>query len=242
MITYIPLATTVVATVFTFMIAKQYRSRHRLYQLIWVAAMALYALGAFMEFTMSYAGVSTLLFKAYYLSVGPQVGLLGSGVIYLLSPRLGRYALGVVAVLSIALVAIGSVANIDLSGAQSASSSSVMSEISIGLNAFPTDARALTMALNGLGAILLLGGALFSFAVNRKRVYALVLFAGGLMNTIGGILLGVLNNSDAFLEFEFAGVVLLFLGFLMSYRFVKRGEHPAMLEKAAGPGLQGQPR
>lgn len=242
MITYIPLATTVVATVFTFMIAKQYRSRHRLYQLIWVAAMTLYALGAFMEFTMSYAGMSTFLFKVYYLSVGPQVGLLGSGVIYLLSPRLGRYALGLVAVLAIALVAIGSTANIDLSGAQSASSTSVMSGISLGLNAFPADAGALTMALNSLGAILFLGGALFSFAANRKRVYALVLFAGGLMNTIGGILLGVLNNSDAFLEFEFAGVVLLFLGFLMSYRFVKRGEQPGKLEKARGPSPQGQLR
>ncbi len=242
MITYIPLATTVVTVVFTFMIAKQYRSRHRLYQLIWVAAMALYALGAFMEFAMSYAGVSTFLFKVYYLSVGPQVGLLGSGVIYLLSPRLGRYALGVVAVLSIALVVIGSVANIDLSGAQSVSNTTVMSGISQGLNAFPADARALTMALNGLGAILLLGGALFSFAVNRRRVYALVLFAGGLMNTIGGILLGVMNNSNAFLEFEFAGVVLLFLGFLMSYRFVKRGEQPSRLEKATDSSPQGQPR
>ena len=242
MITYIPLATTVVATVFTFMIAKQYRSRHRLYQLIWVAAMALYALGAFMEFAMSYAGVSTFLFKVYYLSVGPQVGLVGSGVIYLLSPRLGRYALGVVAVLSIALVVIGSVANIDLSGAQAASSTPVMSGISTGLNAFPADAGALTTTLNSLGAILFLGGALFSFAVNRKRVYALVLFAGGLMNTIGGILLGLLNNSDAFLEFEFAGVVLLFLGFLMSYRFVKRGEQQAKFEKAAGPSPQWQPR
>ncbi len=240
MITYIPLATTVVATVFTFTIAKQYRSRHRLYQLIWVAAMALYALGAFMEFTMSYAGVSASLFKVYYLSVGPQVGLLGSGVIYLLSPRLGGYALAVVALLSIALVAIGSVASIDLSGAQSATS--VMAGISIALNAFPADARALTMALNSLGAVLLLGGALFSFAVNRKRVYALVLFAGGMMNTIGGILLGVMNNSDGFLEFEFAGVVLLFLGFLMSYRFVKRVEHPTTLENATEPSPRGQPK
>ena len=37
MITYILLATTVVATIFAYTIVKQYRSRHRLYQFIWVA-------------------------------------------------------------------------------------------------------------------------------------------------------------------------------------------------------------
>jgi hypothetical protein len=66
------------------------------------------------------------------------------------------------------------------------------------------------------------GGGILSYVVDRRRRYALVIALGALMNAIGGILLAFLNYPDLFLYFEFLGIVLLFLGFLMSSTFVSR--------------------
>jgi hypothetical protein len=94
------------------------------------------------------------------------------------------------------------------------------------VSAFAAVPRNLTMILNSLGAVLVVGGGLFSFVVDRRRYYALLIAAGALMNAIGGILLGVLGIPDVFFYFEFLGIIFLFLGFLLSSRFVTRATAP----------------
>jgi hypothetical protein len=80
--------------------------------------------------------------------------------------------------------------------------------------------RDITMVLNVAGAILVVGGGFLSFVVDRRRYYALLIAAGALMNAVGGILLGILNMPGVFFYFEFFGIVLFFIGFIMSSRFV----------------------
>ncbi|MGA2665775.1 MAG: hypothetical protein ABSF83_12625, partial [Nitrososphaerales archaeon] len=234
---FIPLGSATVAAVFAILLARQYAGHRRTYQLIWVVSMALFSMGAFLEFVMSFTTVSGPLFDLYYASVGPETGLLGAGVVYLLRPRIGKYVLYVVVALSACLIVsvIAYPVNINLSATAQPSGptetyqqwfqTSVVDGIYYAVNGFGAIPRAFTQVLNYLGSILVIGGGLLSFIVDRKRTYALVIVLGASMDAIGGILLAVFNYPDLFLYFEFAGIVLLFLGFLMSARFMSWAAH-----------------
>ena len=220
MTSFIPLGTTILATAFALVLAHQYLSRHRVHQLMWAVAMGLFAEATLVEFSMhpEILGPSTLLFKLYYLSVGPQVGLLGVGVAYLLSPTWGRRLLVVVLILSAGLLLTGVPASIDRSALQPGFESSVVTGIREGVRAFPFHVRIFTILLNSLGGLLLIGGAIFSYIVNRRRTYALFIAGGGILNAVGGTLLGIIGNPEVFFEFEFLGAVMLFTGFMLIYR------------------------
>lgn len=182
--------------------------------------MLLFTLGAFLEFLMNpdIFGPSDLLVKLYYLTVGPQVSLLGTGVLLLISPRWGRRLLAVVVALSTALVITGSAAPVDVTQVMESFQKSVVFGISAAAESFPRLVRLLTVALNIYGAVALIGGSLFSFVKDRHRTFALLIAVGGLLNAVGGTSLGILGDPEIFLGFELLGAVALFAGFLVSYR------------------------
>ena len=191
--------------------------------------MVLFCLGAFVEFIMSLTTVTGPLFDLYYVLIGPEVGLLGAGVLYLVRPRVGRFLLSSVAVLSAVLLVAVLVWPVNLSGLattfpattyQQEFQSSVVNGISDAVSTFNQVPRGITMILNSIGAILVIGGGIYSWIVDRRRRYALIITLGALMNAAGGILLGILNYPDVFFYFEFLGILLLFLGFVQSNRFV----------------------
>jgi hypothetical protein len=223
---YIPLVTTLVAATFTILLLWQFIQRKKRHQAIWTAAMALYAVSALMEYLANsdVLGPSATLIKIYYVSAAPLVGLLGAGVLYLLVRRkLADAYLLVVVVLALILLVGGGTA--DLS--QEAVSGGFAINLAEGFRAastsfpFPT-ARLPSILLNATGGILLIGGALFSYVKDRSRTYNLPLLLGGLFPSTGGTLLGILNNPDVFFEFELAGTVFLFLGFVMSMRYIAK--------------------
>jgi hypothetical protein len=232
MVELVPLGSAIVAGVFAVTLARQYNSRRRLHQLIWAVSMILFSLGAFLEFVMSIVTVGGPLFDLYYLLIGPETGLLGAGVVYLMRPRLGKYVLYAVIALSACLLVSVAVWPVDLSGLvaglsppatyQQEFQSSVVYAIYYAVSAFAAVPRDITMVLNIAGAILVVGGGILSFVLDRRRTYALVIALGALMNAIGGILLGILGDPEVFFYFEFLGIVFLFLGFLMSSRYVSR--------------------
>jgi len=83
-------------------------------------------------------------------------------------------------------------------------------------------ARLPSILLNITGGILLIGGALFSFITDMRKTYNIPLMMGGLFPSLGGFLLGIMDNADIFFEFELAGTIFLFLGFIMSMRYLPR--------------------
>jgi hypothetical protein len=183
--------------------------------------MTLFTLGAFLEFLMNpgILGPSESLVKLYYLTIGPQVSLLGTGVVLLISPKWGRRLVFTIAGLSVVLAILGTLFPIDISQAMDGFQSSVVFGIDAVSHSFSTPVRSLTAGLNIYGAVALMGGSLFSFIRDKRRTYALMFVAGGLLNAIGGTLLGIFGNPEIFLEFELLGAIALFAGFLMSYRF-----------------------
>jgi len=140
-------------------------------------------------------------------------------VLLLISPRWGRRVLYAIVALSATLLILGNVVQIDISYASESFQSSVVFGIRDVAHAFPESVRLLTIGLNIYGAITLIGGSFLSFALDRRRTFTLLIAAGGLLNAVGGTLLGIFGEPDIFLEFEFLGAVALFAGFLMSYRF-----------------------
>jgi hypothetical protein len=222
LVTYIPLLTTLISAAFTGLLWNQFRERRKLHQLVWAVAMALFTLGAALEFLMNpgILGPSESLIKLYYLTVGPQVSLLGTGVLLLISQRWGRPVLYVVVVISVLLLILGIVSPLDISQVIASFQTSVVFGIDAATQSFPESVRSITVGLNIYGAITLIGGSLYSFIRDRRRIFALMIVAGGLLNAIGGTLLGIFGNPDIFLEFELLGAMALFAGFIMSYRFV----------------------
>lgn len=225
MTNYIPLLTASVAVVFSILLFRQYLERRKVHQLVWTLGMVLYGLTALIEYLANpdVIGPNVLLIKIYYVSAAPLVGLLGAGVLYLLAPRrLSNYFLAFVIALSLILVASGFASSLDQAAINVAFQSGLPQGFSDTSMAFPSMVRAIAVILNSVGGTLLIGGALYSFIRDRTRSYNILIALGGILPSIGGFLLGITGNADVFFEFELGGTVLLFLGFLLSMRYIAR--------------------
>ena len=221
----IPLITALVSTVFTALLLWQYAHRKKRHQLIWTLALALYGLTAFMEYLANpdVLGPSLPLIRLYYSGTGPMVGLLGAGVLYLLAPkRWSDIYLALVLALSAIVVLFTVSAQIPSPEIQLAFNAGLPQGFRAIVKELPMTARIPTIILNITGAVFLIGGSLFSYVRDRSRTYNIPLFFGGILPSLGGASVGFFNNADIFFEFELAGTILLFLGFVLSIRYLTR--------------------
>ena len=226
MVNYIPLITTIVALTFTILLLWQFLNRKKIHQVIWAIAMALFAVAALMEFLANpdISGASGTLIKIYYASAAPLVGLLGSGMLYLLVPRkIAHIYLGIVIMLALALLVGVLSTHLSEVTISEAFQLSLPEGFRGAVRLFPfLTARLPSILLNITGGILLIGGALFSFITDMRKTYNIPLMMGGLFPSLGGFLLGIMDNADIFFEFELIGTIFLFLGFIMSMRYLPR--------------------
>lgn len=225
---FIPLITTIVAFTFTILLLWQLVHRRKIHQILWTIAMALFAIAAMMEYLANpdVIGPSAMLIKIYYISAAPLVGLLGAGVLYLLVRRkIANIYLGVVIILASILLIGGLSTDLNEEVIANAFQGSLTEGFSESVDLFPfAIARLPSILLNSTGGLLLIGGAMFSFVKNRKLKYNIPLILGGVFPSLGGFLLGIMKNEDVFFEFELAGTIFLFLGFVMSIRYLARNK------------------
>ena len=215
------------ALAFFLLLIRQYLQRRRTHQLLWTVAMLFYSLSAFMEFLMNadVMGANLSLFRIYYVLAAPLVGLLGAGVMYLLARKtIARLFLGFVVAFSLALAATGLTTPLDPSTFALSFSGPLAQGFRAASSAYPMSVRAFAIALNSVGGVVLIGGALYSFARDRRRTYNIFLAIGGTLPMAGGSLLGFFGNPDVFFEFELGGTVFLFIGFLLSARYIAHRE------------------
>jgi hypothetical protein len=225
----IALVTSVVAAVFVVLLARQYLQRRRTHQLLWTASMALYSVSSLIEFLMDVdvLGANVSLFRIYYVAAAALVGLLAAGVVFLLSPKkVARAFLVAVIVLSLGLLATGLFAPIDSTIFNESFVISLVYGLLNASRAYPFYFRIFSILLNVVGSILLIGGVLYSFARDRTRKYNLLIAAGAILPALGGVLLGIFGDPSIFFESGLAGIVLLFLGFVMSARYIAKKEKP----------------
>src|SRR6266478_4071802 len=102
----IPLIAAVVGATFAVLVGRQYVRRRKPYQAIWALALAMFGVAAAFETVGQLAGWSDPTYKGYYLFGGLlNVGWLGIGSLLILTtPRVGRVAVIVMAVISLLCV------------------------------------------------------------------------------------------------------------------------------------------
>lgn len=223
---YILLAGSIVAAIFTVLLLMQYLKRRRLHQLVWTVAILFWFLATFFQFLSSpdLVGGDVLLYKVFYVLSAPLVGLMGAGSLLLLTHKpWGKYFLVYVIAVSIAMIAVGLTATVD-EGVLTSTDYEGFEMVAGG--AMPQYVRYFSPLLTIPGGLFLIGGAFFSFWLDRTRKYNLIIAVGGLFPLLGGALSRT-GDTTLFSAFHVTGGVLLFIGFLLSMEYIKRMKEAA---------------
>jgi hypothetical protein len=238
-----PLATALLTTVFTVLLAAQWWSRRKAHQLWWTVGFAMYAASAGMEFVaFSQGGWTPWLFRVYAIVTAILVPVLAQGTLVLVTrrPLWGRLYLGYNAVIAAAFV-YGALTT-PLIAAELAKAS-MASYAAFGGTAL-TYPRFLSMLLTIPAAFVLFGGAAASIVrfwrkpEYRYRVWANVLIALATLVISSGGGLAKAGNTVGFYAAEMIAATLYFAGFLMAGT-LRKGADAIREKRAAHPDAQG---
>ncbi len=216
MVSYFPLVSSIVSAIFAILLLAQYVQRRKTHQLIWTVALTMFFLTTLFEFLAEpevYGGTVPM-YKVYYILTPPMVALLGVGTLYLLTHKpWGKYFLIYTVIFSIPLFALGLTASVD--------AEAVAGGFEIAGQAMPQHVRIFSPLFTIPGGILLIGGALYSYWLDRTRKYNLLIALGGIFPFLGG-LEARFGGETFFFAFETVGTILLFSGFMLSREYIKK--------------------
>jgi hypothetical protein len=221
MANYFLLAGTIIAGIFFALLLMQYLNRRKMHQLIWTVAVGLYFLAFLLEFLSSpdFVGGNVWMYKVFYVISAPLVGLFGAGSLHLLTHKpWGKYFLVYVIIVSIVMIAAGLTASVDEAQLTSPDFEGIET---IAGAAMPQYVRYFSPLLTVPGGIFLIGGAAYSFWLDKTRKYNLLIALGGLFPFLGGALARA-EMYDLFYAMDVLGALLLFIGFLMSMEYIKK--------------------
>jgi hypothetical protein len=225
----LPVATTLLALLFTIMLLRSYRRRHAGEKLLWAGGFLLFALATACEAVGQGSGWNSGLFRGYYLCGGVlTVAWLGAGSAWLLLPRRARDVLvGALLVASAAAAITVALAPVHQAALAAAPRGGPPHDSALGGHAFVW-----AIALNSLGTAFLLGGSLYSIA-RRRRVRANLWIASGAL--VLAFATSMTRAGDYSLVYlgELIGIGLMFVGFNLTGRPVARP--PASAQTSVRP-------
>lgn len=225
-----------VATAFSLATWERWLARRRRHELAWSIALAFFALASFSLCAGAGLGWNEVWFKLFYLfGAIVNVPFLALGTVYLLGGQRRGDRVGAVVAL-LAAFAAGVVAVAPLHAPIPAG------ELVQGKDVFGVLPRVLAAACSGAGALVVIGGALWSVVRRRggvRMVAANSLIAlGTLVMSGSGLLNSVLGEMDAFAVTLALGITVIFAGFLVA----TGGPQPARLRAVTGvPGAAASP-
>lgn len=207
-----PAVAALLAFACSFVLLRDYITRPRPDKITWTIAFAVFGAAATAEVVGSVFGWTEMLARAYYVSGATLVvGYLALGELYLLLPK--RHV-DKIAALMVGLTALGIalVWNTGFSG-------NVATE---GWHALEAGGglTALTIGLNSIGTLILVGGCIYSavrfrmMGIMRNRMIGLTMIAAGTLVVASGGTLTRLGNAEYFYIAMTAGVALIFTGYL----------------------------
>jgi hypothetical protein len=205
----------------------------RPYNLAWAVSLAMFTLGSAALWLGAANGWDGPTFRAFYLfGAVLNVPFLAVGTIYLLGRNRRR------ADLTAAGVALASAFGAGVVLSAPFRASIPIDSLPKGSDVFGAGPRILAAVASGAGAIVVLGGALWSLrrraAGGRRLVAANALIAAGtLVLGAGGILNSALGEMEAFAVTLVAGITLIFAGFLFATARPARPS-PQLAEATAG--------
>ncbi|HKW42819.1 MAG TPA: hypothetical protein VJP06_01410 [Thermoplasmata archaeon] len=208
----VSLGATIVSVVFAVLVINQFLARRKTYQLAWSVGLGLYGVAAFMQFLAEAYGWTVPTYKVYYLVAAPLVAVLGIGSALLVSRRVGiGFALYTAVIfVGFAIAIIGT----------TVSTGALDSPFPVAGNAIPdANVRLFSPLFTIPGSIALVGIAAYSYWRTRLA-FNLWIGAGALIVAIGGSL-ARFNITWALYIGEFAGIAVMFWGFLASQDLVR---------------------
>lgn len=208
-----PFITSVVCLAFAATVLKQYLDRRKTHQLIWSTSLILFTFAAFCEFYSEVWGWPILLYRLYYVAAASLVAYLGLGTIYLIfKKRTGRIFLGVFVLINIVFLIAALRAPVE--------SSKLIPGITVAGKAMPRAVRLFSPLMTVPGTLALVGGALYSIYLFRKkrelayRVWANVFIATGAFIIAAAGAIARMGITVWLYPAEMVGIVLMFVGFL----------------------------
>jgi hypothetical protein len=206
-----PVAATLVALLFTLLLARSYRRRPAAQKALWAGGFLLFAVAAGCETAAQRAGWTPLLFRGYYLCGGVlTVALLGAGSALLqLRPRARDVLLGGLLAAAVAATVSIAIAPVDGHLLAAASPGGAPPNSALGGHAFLW-----AIALNSLGTVALVGGSLLSI-VRRRNVRANAWIATGAL--VVALATGLSRGGDYSLVYvgQLVGIAAMFGGFTL---------------------------
>lgn len=225
-------AAALVAVAFAMSTFERWLARRRRHELAWASALTLFAVGAVCLWLGASAGWTLPVFRAFYLfGAVVNVPVLALGTVYLLGGRRAgdRAALGVAA---FAFFAAGVIVS---APAHTITDPSALPQ---GSDVFDVLPRVLAAVASGGGALVVVGGAIWSALRLRRgrRMWANIVIAGGtLVLGASGLLNSVLGEMEAFAVTLAVGVSVLYAGFLLAVTPARRPVTPAAPAAAPSP-------
>jgi hypothetical protein len=223
---------TLVAVAFAMSTFDRWLARGRRHELAWAVALVLFAAGAFSLWLGASSGWTLPVFRAFYLfGAVVNVPVLAVGTVYLLAGR----RVGNGAALGVALFAAFAAGVIVSAPARPITD---IHRLPQGSQVFDVLPRVLAAVASGGGALVVLGGAVWS-AWRRRRGHLLwanvVIAAGTLLLGASGLLNSVLGEMEAFAVTLAVGVTVLYAGFLLAVTPARRPAPPAAPAAAPSP-------
>ena len=221
--TIIPLVSSIVSLILAVIVLDQFFARRKPYQLIWAIGLFMYSISTGSEFWTQAWGLNETAYRLWYLFGAIFVAAyLGMGTIYLLiSQRVAHIIMVILLVASFYAAFRVFTVSLDLSTLNQLSG-----------EAMPQGVRLMSRLFSSIGAVALVGGALYSAWVYWRRhvmphrVLSNILIAvGAILPGVGGRLMRVEESLTIFYILELLGIIIIFIGFLRNreifgiYRF-----------------------
>ena len=217
----LPLFAMVVGFALALVILNHYAGApgRRLHELVWSISFFMFGLGALAEVFGDVAGWHDLLTRIYYASGAIlAVAYLGLGEALLLWPRFRRIAFTIGVLFTVLTLAVVFTASVNESLLSSPAPWRALSAAS------PFSA-ALAGISNGVGTLLIVGGALYSAwvfwrkGIQRQRMIGCLLLAlGTVVVALGGVLAGWFGQHAWLYPPMAVGVAIMFVGYLQTTR------------------------
>lgn len=217
---------TLVALAFSLCTFERWLARRRRHELAWSAALAAFALASAALWAGASLGWNGLVFRVFYLfGAIVNVPVLALGTVYLLGGRRrgDQCALGVAV---FGAFAAGVVTMAPFVGTLP------RQELARGSEVFGPLPRALAASASGVGALVVVAGALWS-ALRTRRARAVtangLIAVGTLVTGASGLLNSLLDEMTGFAVTLVAGISVIFAGFLVA---TTGGQRPATGQEA----------
>ena len=216
---FIPIATTLIAFAFAYVIFNRYRQRHAGPHLLWWAGgVFMYGIGTLTEASVSLAGWHGFIFRGWYIA-GALLGAapLAQGTVYLLlSRRTAHILTAVLAPFILVAATCVLLTPIDYSAVETYRLSGRVMEWQW--------VRAFSPFINTYAFIFLVGGAALSAFRFRKNPDTFHRFVGNTLIAIGGLLPGIggmatrLGHVEVLYVTEFVGILFIWWGYWWNVR------------------------